>query len=133
MFVVIDTNILVSSLWSKNGAPAKVMGLVFSGQLTPCYDHRILLEYQQVLERPKFRFRPSEVNTLLDFFKQVGNSVVVPPIDIPFADQSDRKFYEVAKYCGAVLITGNLKHFPDDDKILSASSFLEMNGWAVNG
>lgn len=101
--------------------------------LASCYDYRILLEYQQVLERPRFRFRPSEVNTLLDFFKQVGNSVVVPPIDIPFADQSDRNFYEVAKYCGAVLITGNLKHFPDDDKILSVSSFLEMNGWAVNG
>lgn len=59
--------------------------------------------------------------------------MVVPPIDISFADQSDQNFYEVAKYCGAVLITGNLKHFPDDDKILSVSSFLEMNGWAVNG
>ena len=133
MFVVIDTNILVSSLWSKNGTPAKVMGLVFSGQLIPCYDHRILLEYRQVLERPKFRFRPSEIHALLDFFKQSGNSVVVPPIDIPFSDQSDRKFYEVAKYCRAILITGNLKHFPDDDKILSAPAFLEMNGWVANG
>ncbi len=36
------------------------------------------------------------------------------PLDVPFADESDKKFYEVAKHCNAVLITGNKKHFPDD-------------------
>ncbi len=106
MLVVIDTNILVSTLWSRNGAPARTVGLVLSGRLTPCYDHRIMLEYRKVLQRPKFRFRPSEVNVLLDWFKQAGRSVVPAPVDLPFVDEADRKFYEVAKYCGAVLITG---------------------------
>lgn len=124
MLVVIDTNILVSSLWSRNGAPARVVGMVLSGQLIPCYDHRVMLEYRQVLERPKFRFRPAEINALLDWFKQTGRSVVPAPIDIPFVDEADRKFYEVAKYCGAVLITGNLKHFPVEDMVMSAPDFL---------
>lgn len=123
MLAVIDTNILVSALWSKSGAPARAVGLVFSGQLIPCYDHRIMLEYQQVLQRPKFRFRPAEVNALLDWFKQAGRSVVPAPLDVPFADEADRKFYEVAKYCGAVLITGNLKHFPHDEAVMSVSDF----------
>lgn len=131
MLVVIDTNILVSALWSKNGAPARVVGLILSGQLTPCYDHRIMLEYRQVLQRPKFRFRPSEINALLDWFKQTGRSVVPAPVDVPFVDEADRKFYEVAKYCGAVLITGNLKHFPSDDTVMSVSDFLERNRWAT--
>ncbi len=131
MPVVIDTNILVSALWSRNGAPARAVGLVLSGRLTPCYDHRIMLEYRQVLQRPRFRFRPGEINSLLDWFKQAGRSVVADPVDLPFADEADRKFYEVAKYCGAVLITGNLKHFSDDDTVMSVSDFLERNHWAV--
>lgn len=131
MLVVVDTNILVSALWSRNGAPARVVGLVLSGQLTPCYDHRIMLEYRQVLQRPKFRFQPSEINALLAWIKQSGRSVVPAPVDIPFVDEADRKFYEVAKYCGAVLIMGNLKHFPNDDAVMSVSDFLERNHWAV--
>lgn len=131
MLVVIDTNIMVSALWSKNGAPARVVGLILSGHLIPCYDYRIMLEYRQVLQRPKFQFRPAEINALLDWFKQVGRSVVPTPVDAPFVDEADRKFYEVAKYCGAVLITGNLKHFPNDDMVMSVSSFLEQNRWAV--
>ena len=123
MLVVVDTNILVSALWSRSGAPARAVGLVLSGQLTPCYDHRIMLEYRQVLQRPKFRFQPSEINALLAWIKQSGRSVVPAPVDIPFVDEADRKFYEVAKYCGAVLITGNLKHFPNDDAVMSVSNF----------
>ena len=131
MLVVIDTNILVSALWSRSGAPARAVGLVLSGHLIPCYDHRIMLEYRQVLQRPKFRFRPSEINALLDWFKQTGRSVIPAPVDISFVDEADRKFYEVAKYCGAVLITGNLKHFRNDDAVMSVSDFLERNHWAV--
>ena len=131
MLVVIDTNILVSALWAKNGAPARVVGLVLSGQLTPCYDHRIMLEYRQVLQRPKFQFRPAEINALLDWFKQTGRSVVPAPVEVPFVDEADRKFYEVAKYCGAVLITGNLRHFPNDNAVISVSDFLEQNRWTI--
>ena len=86
MLVVIDTNILVSALWSRSGAPARAVGLVLSGHLIPCYDHRIMLEYRQVLQRPKFRFRPSEINALLDWFKQTGRSVIPAPVDISFVD-----------------------------------------------
>ena len=131
MLVVIDTNILVSALWSRDGAPARVVGLVLSGHLIPCYDHRIMLEYRQVLQRPKFWFRPAEINALLDWFKQIGRSVVAAPVDVPFSDEADRKFYEVAKYCSAVLITGNLKHFPSDRAVMSVSEFLEQNRWAA--
>ena len=80
-------------------------------------------------QRPKFRFRPAEFNALLDWSKLVGRSVVPAPVEIPFADEADRKFYEVAQYCGAVLITGNLKHYPSDDAVMSVSDFLEQNRW----
>ena len=125
MLVVIDTNILVSSLWSKSGAPAKVMSAVIGGRLVPCYDYRILCEYRDVLSRPKFNFLPNEINALLDFVKHTGRSVIAEPLDDKFTDEADKKFYEVAKYCGAILITGNIKHFPRDDSVMTANDFLE--------
>ena len=125
MLAVIDTNILVSALWSKNGAPAQVLGLVISGGLIPCYDHRIINEYRDVLKRPKFKFSEHEISFLLDWIVDNGYSVIADPINTGFIDESDKKFYEVAKFCGAKLITGNIKHFPKDDAVMTVSEFLE--------
>ena len=52
MFAVIDTNILVSALWSPGGPPAQILGLVLQGTVRPCYDYRIMEEYRDVLNRP---------------------------------------------------------------------------------
>lgn len=125
MLVVLDTNILVSSLWSRNGAPARVVSMILTGQLIPCYDYRILTEYRQVLSRPRFNFSDGEIDSLLEWIETSGRSIVADPINDPFIDESDKKFYEVAKFCGAILITGNLKHFPNDSQVMNVSSFLE--------
>ena len=110
MLVVIDTNVLVSALWSRNGAPARVLSLIINGGLIPCYDYRILSEYKEVLTRPKFKFTGGEVNALLDWIADTGRSVVAEPL----------------KFCGAKLITGNIKHFPKDNTVLTVSDFLEQ-------
>ena len=125
MLVVIDTNILVSALWSRNGAPARVVSMVLAGTLIPCYDYRILCEYREVLQRPKFGFSKSEINALLEWFTTNGRSVTAEPLDDLFIDEADKKFYEVAKFCGAVLVTGNLKHFPNDPQVMSVTDFME--------
>ena len=126
MLVVVDTNILVSALWSKNGMPAKIVSKILQEELIPCYDWRILSEYKTVLARPKFQFKPEETTALLDWIKTVGRSVVSPESELQFADESDKKFYEVAKFCNAKLITGNLKHFPNDDIVMSAQDFMKL-------
>ena len=126
MQVVIDTNILVSALWSRNGAPARLVSLVISGALVVCYDYRIMCEYREVLSRPKFGFTKGEINSLLDWFEANGRSVIADPLEEQFADEADKKFYEVAKFCNAKLITGNLKHFPPDPLVASVSDFLEQ-------
>lgn len=125
MLVVIDTNVLVSALWSKDGAPARVISMVLSGTLVPCYDYRIISEYRHVLQRPKFEFSEGEVNALLDWIESNGRSVAAEYIARKFTDEEDKKFYEVAKSCEAKLITGNLKHFPKDPLVVSVSEFLE--------
>lgn len=124
MLIVVDTNVLVSALWSKNGAPAKIINSVLQGKLIPYYDYRILSEYHTVLSRPKFGFTDGEINALLDWIEIYGRSILAEPLEDIFIDESDKKFYEVAKYSNAILITENLKHFPNDAQVMSVSDFL---------
>ena len=122
--IVIDTNILVSALWSANGNPAKLMSMVLSDKVIPCYDYRIMQEYREVLSRSKFAFTQANVHEILQKIKADGLSVTAPELKVKFADESGRKFYEVAKYCQATLITGNKKHYPSDTDIISVADFL---------
>lgn len=125
MIAVIDTNVLVSGLWSPAGNASVVISAVLSGRITPCHDYRIINEYKDVLSRPKFKFLPDQVACLLDVFIQDGMSVVPTPLpNIPMIDEDDRPFYEVAKYCHAPLISGNLKHYPDDPLVISLAEFV---------
>lgn len=125
MLVVLDTNILVSALWSQNGVPARVFSMALNGELTLCYDYRILCEYREVLLRPKFAFSAGEVNALLDWIESSGHSIIAKTRNDVFVDEADKKFYEVAKFCGAILITGNLKHFPQNPQVMTPAQFLE--------
>ena len=45
--------------------------------------------------------------------------------DAPFPDESDRKFYEVARFCRAPLVTGNSQHFPKDETVLTVAEFVD--------
>lgn len=126
MHVVLDTNVLVSALWSQNSKPAEILNAVIARRFQVCYDYRILAEYEAVLRRPKFRFASWQIDWLLDLLVKSGISVVPDPLpQIPFADESDRKFLEVARFCAAPLITGNVKHYPEDSAILTVAAFYE--------
>jgi len=88
-----------------------------------------MLEYQEVLCRPHlaFRFAEAKVSEIIDKIKADGLCVVVKPGTIPpFADESDRSFYDVAKACEAALITGNIKHYPGEAFIMTPAEFLTL-------
>lgn len=125
MNVVIDTNVLVSALWSKNGTCANILYRVLNYDLIIVYDKRILHEYKIVLERQKFGFEKDEVESIINFIKNEGLCIVAKPLDIRFVDEADKKFYEAAKTLNCKIITGNKKHFPDDKNILLPSEFVK--------
>ena len=124
MNIILDTNVLVSALWSPGRSASEILNAVFSGKFTVCYDYRILREYDRVLHYRKFSFSEWEIHSVLEPIIKTGISVIADSLpNTPFTDESDRKFYEVFRFCGAVLVTGNKKHFPDEPNILTTSDF----------
>ena len=94
--VVLDTNVLVSALWSKDGIPAKIIHMIPDGRISPCYCEEILKEYEVVLSRPNFGFHISQISALIDNIKKYGKKIIADKSVIPLPDESDRVFYDIA-------------------------------------
>ena len=127
--VVLDTNIIVSALWNPEGVPAEVWrrGLLKEYMIT--VSQGVLDEYENVLRREKFRhkFSIDKVEKSLCLIQLVADNFVPETSTTPhFTDETDRKFYDLAKAADAYLITGNIKHFPQDNKIITPADFLGM-------
>jgi putative PIN family toxin of toxin-antitoxin system len=124
--VVLDTNVLVSALWTPAGNASTIINLILTDKIVPCFDQHILKEYHIVLSRPRLAFPAGQVNELLSEITDRGFSVTIIPSSIVLPDESDRKFFDTAKYCEAYLITGNIKHYPKDPQILTPARFLDI-------
>ena len=124
MNVVLDTNILVSAAWSPGKTASDILCAAFSGRFNIYYDLRMIEEYIRVMHYPKFGFEDWEIDAVLEPIVKYGNVIAAEPVlDVVFTDESDRKFYEVAKTANAILVTGNLKHYPSDGIAMGTSDF----------
>jgi len=71
--IVIDTNVLVAAVRSRLGASHRLLSLVGSGQFEISVSVPLVLEYEDVLSRPEFRFLPEDVRDLVDYLCTIGN------------------------------------------------------------
>ena len=122
--VVLDTNILVSALWSKQGNPNQIVEKLFSDEIALYYTDEMIEEYEEVLCREKFGFSKDRVENLLHELKKKGVLVDSAVSAEAFADETDRKFYDAAKTNNAILITGNIKHYPVQPFVQTPVAFL---------
>lgn len=130
-YAVIDTNVLISALLSKNedSATVKVLDAVFEGKIIPLYHQDILTEYDEVLHREKFHLRKNVIQTVLDGIKQYGVPVFPQPTGAVLIDMDDLVFYEVAmekRNDDAYLVTGNQKHYPFRDFIVTPAEMIKI-------
>ena len=113
--VVFDTNVIVSAGIKPGSVPARlVMDWILEGQaqvvVCPC----LALEYRVVLNRAKFRrhgFPPHWLEFLIE------ESLHLPDPDSwphPIPDAKDGPFLALAHASGAWLVSGNLRHFPEE-------------------
>ena len=130
MRVVLDTNVLISGLLTPFGTCAEILRLLVADRIRLCVDARILLEYEEVLQRPKFGFDRQKTALLLDFIRASSEFHAAIPLDKPLPDPDDAPFLEVALAAGAgCLVTGNLKHFPPQCRggcsVLTPAEFMD--------
>ncbi|MEW6418329.1 MAG: putative toxin-antitoxin system toxin component, PIN family [Nitrospirota bacterium] len=131
MFIVLDTNVVVSALITPFGNAARILNMVISGDLKLLYDDRILTEYREVLLRKKFGFAENDVDTLLEYIETEGLRITSAISNEPLLDKADIPFLEVAVSGKAdALVTGNKRHFKVKPvkglKILSPDEFFKI-------
>lgn len=129
MNIVLDTNVLVAGLLTPFGPCGEIVRMVSSGELVLSLDARILTEYQEVLDRPKFKFDKDKIAALLDHIEHRGITVASSPLPQPLPDSDDEPFLEVAIAARAIcIVTGNQVHFPTElcqgVMVLSPNDFL---------
>jgi len=129
---VVDTNVLVAALLSKrdDAATVRVVRAMLSVEFIPLYHEDILAEYEEVLRRKKkYDLSEERIGIIMRAIRQYGIEVRPEPTEEMFIDEDDIIFYEVAlekRTDNAWLVTGNRKHFPVRDFIVTPAEMVEI-------
>ena len=132
---VIDTNILVSGMLTSNEtAPTRqILAHIQQGSIVPMTNIAIIEEYTDVLTRNKFSFDKEAVKNLLEMIGNRSRQYTPTVTHSDFSDIDDAIFYDTyIMRDDAYLITGNLKHFPKESRILSPSDMMQIINLQTN-
>lgn len=138
MLVVLDTNVLISGLYSKRGASYQLLKAAISGELSYAISPLIALEYEgkmhQKIEEGFLKVSKSDCGRMLDALFAIA-TIVWKPLQIRpiLADPSDDKILEcaISGHCTHI-ITFNKRHFPMTVtapygiKVMSAGEFFKI-------
>jgi putative PIN family toxin of toxin-antitoxin system len=123
--VVLDTNILVSALINEKGKPRKILNLFYDKEILVYYSDDIIEEYKDVLSRKELGINPEKVGKVINAVRKIGLRVEPVKSIFEMPDDSDRIFYDTAKLTSSWLITGNIKHYPAENFVITISDFCE--------
>lgn len=115
MLVVLDTNVLISSLMSATGTSFRLVSFVRAGALRPAVTAPLVFEYDDVASRPGLlpHLSPSEITGFLDWFVSVSSQHKVHFLWRPLLrDPKDDMVLEAAVAASAdYLVTFNTTDF----------------------
>ena len=130
MKVVLDTNVVVSGLLTRGGVCAEIMDRMRTGTFQLCVNGQIAAEHAEVISRSELSIPEGAVSDFLDFVRHRVERVDAALSAAKLPDESDLPFLEVALAADAVLVTGNIRHFPakarKGARIVSPAEFLEL-------
>ena len=81
----------------------------------------------RVLAYEHLRIDVGTQHTIISDLQEFGKLIDPRESSIPMEDETDRIFYDTAKASGAVLVTGNIKHYPDEPFIMTPAEFLKRH------
>lgn len=110
---VIDTNVLISATLTSGGTCDQIMRAAVDGRIRLAWSAPMLAEYRAVLSRPKFKFSPAVVSSLLAVFGPGEQMTPAAAAVANLPDPEDEVFLATAMATSdRILVTGNGAHFP---------------------
>ncbi len=123
----------MSALLKEFSPPWKVVQFVRIGKIIPLFNNEMLIEYGKVLRRKeKYDFPEEEIQEVINLVIGTGIQFNGSQIDELFTDDDDIKFYSVVitaiNYISpySKLITGNQKHYPIKEFIVSPDEMVDI-------
>jgi putative PIN family toxin of toxin-antitoxin system len=134
--VVMDTNVLVTALRSRNGASFRMLSLIDSRKFNLCVSVPIVLEYEAATKKhlKSFGLSVSDLDAIIDYVCQVAEHFKVYYLWRPFLrDPGDDMVLELAVSSGAgSIITYNKADFKGAEqfgiRVLTPKQFLRQIG-----
>lgn len=126
MRVVLDTNIIVSSLITENSIPSKLLDMALSAKFDLCVSEDLISEYEEVLSRPKFNLDSRTVEVIITLIRVRSKMFFSNPQPLESTDPKDQCILDLAVTADAYLVTGNIKHFMSYPKAIKPSDFWEL-------
>ena len=132
IYVIIDTNVLVSAMLSvhDDSATVQTLRLALKGDIIPLLSKDILIEYDDVLHRPKFSFKEGDIKNIISALEDKGIMLEPDATNKIIPDMKDLPFYELyldKEHDEPYLVTGNLEHFPKSPNIVTPRQFVEAS------
>lgn len=131
MRAVLDPNVIISALLSRNGTPARVLRLWVEGTYELVCSPKLLDELRRALTYPKLttRIRPNEADALLSLFEDealVQDDPRTRP-SVTSADPDDDYLIALAEQSKSLLVSGDsdLLNLADRAPIYSPREFLQ--------
>ena len=136
--LVMDTNVLVSALRSRQGASYKLVGLIGTGVFRLNISVALALEYEEVLKRADLipGLTEGDVDGLLDYLFQSSNLIPsVYAMRPSLSDPDDEFVLDLAAQCGATILSYNKRDFVEAARrgvgVLTPTAFLNFLGQAI--
>jgi putative PIN family toxin of toxin-antitoxin system len=115
--IVIDTNVFISALLNRNGAPRDVLRLALRGDIRTMFSAALFAEYESVLGREalfaRSPLKAGEREALFDALVSVSEWVRIHFLWRPnLPDEADNHVIELAVASGAkAIVTANVADF----------------------
>jgi len=134
--IIIDTNVLLSALYSRRGASFKLISLLGQGYFDIVLSVPLFIEYKSIIKRNRSKIKLSDekINDILNYLCLVSQHHEIYYLWRPFLrDPKDDMILELAvtarcKY----IVTYNIRDFKGVEqfgiKVLSAKDFLNKIG-----
>lgn len=130
--IVIDTNVLLSALYSNKGASYKLLSMIDSDKFTVNISSTLIYEYEEILKL-KSKLETKYVDSVLNYICSIGKKNKVFYLWRPkLKDVDDDFLLELAVASNSIIVTLNGKDFKPacefNIKVMTPKEFLQHIG-----